>query len=133
MPVIYQGYISRQDLKRNPEVLYLFGDNDARHGMGGQAKEMRGEPNAVGVRTKSKPSRVENAFWSDDGIELHAASILEDLEPVVEHLENGGIVVIPMNGLGTGYSEMAKRCPKTLQYLQVALEELATIKSEPRT
>lgn len=42
-------YIKRQDLKSNPNTQYLFGDNLKRSGFGGQAKEMRGEPNAIGI------------------------------------------------------------------------------------
>ena len=53
--IIYQKFIYRSDLKANPSVLYLFGDNLQRVGLGGQAKEMRGEPNAVGIATKKAP------------------------------------------------------------------------------
>lgn len=38
--------ITRDKIKENLEVLYLFGDNIIRKGLGGQAKEMRGEDNA---------------------------------------------------------------------------------------
>jgi hypothetical protein len=47
--------IYRRDLRANPESLYLFGDNTKRVGIGGQAREMRGEPNAVGIATKNAP------------------------------------------------------------------------------
>jgi hypothetical protein len=63
MPVLRQKWITRDDLRANPNVLYLFGDNERREGLGGQAKEMRGEPNAIGVRTKASPSKHETAFW----------------------------------------------------------------------
>ena len=33
--------ITRDKIKENPDVLYLFGDNLLRKGLGGQAKEMR--------------------------------------------------------------------------------------------
>ena len=32
--------IKRDKLKSNPDILYLFGDNLLRKGLGGQAKEM---------------------------------------------------------------------------------------------
>ena len=59
MPVIYQKRICRDDLRRNPNAVYIFGDNEARTGLGGQAREMRGEPNAMGIATKRSP----HEFW----------------------------------------------------------------------
>lgn len=53
MIVLHQKFIFREDLQANPDVYYLFGDNVERRGLGGQAKEMRGEPNAIGVATKA--------------------------------------------------------------------------------
>jgi len=49
MPILYQDQIKRDDLRAHPDRIYLFGDNVARQGRGGQAKEMRGEPNALGI------------------------------------------------------------------------------------
>jgi hypothetical protein len=42
MPILYQHRIYRMDLIANPNILYVFGDNTKRVGMGGQAGEMRG-------------------------------------------------------------------------------------------
>jgi hypothetical protein len=124
MPVIYQKIIKREDLKANPSVLYLFGDNEVRQGFGGQAKEMRGEPNAVGVATKRFPNMDENAFWSDDNYKSNTAIILHDLFKARRHLSAGGLVVIPLDGLGTGASQMPQRCPDTFKYLR---EQLSTL------
>ena len=52
MLVIRQKFIQRIDIQCNRHCLYLFGDNLDRQGMGGQAKEMRGEPNSFGIATK---------------------------------------------------------------------------------
>ena len=60
-----QKFITRADLQANPKRLYLFGDNVMRAGLGGQAKEMRGEPNAVGVATKKAPHRGHLAYFTD--------------------------------------------------------------------
>jgi len=62
MIIIKQHKIYRKDLKNNPDVLYLFGDNLVQKGFGGQAKEMRGEPNAEGIPTKKLPSMEAKAF-----------------------------------------------------------------------
>ncbi|MFO1061108.1 MAG: hypothetical protein U1E53_29590 [Dongiaceae bacterium] len=126
--IIYQKRILREDLRANPSVLYAFGDNDERRGQGGQAGEMRGEPNAIGVRTKKRPSREDAAYWSDADYAANCASLDEDLAPVVTRLGQGGPVVLPLDGLGTGMSDMPNRCPRTFAYLQRRLAELAAIK-----
>ena len=58
--------ITRDKVKENPDVLYLFGDNLLRKGLGGQAKEMRGEPNTLGIVSKKYPSNNKDSFYTDD-------------------------------------------------------------------
>ena len=122
--IIRQSRIYREDLQANRGVLYLFGDNQERVGLGGQAKEMRGEPNAVGVATKKRPTNEDSAFFTDDELVANRISIYDDLEPVREHLRAGGIVVVPLDGLGTGLSDMPNRCPQTFAYLERQLARL---------
>lgn len=112
MPIVFQKFIYREDLVANRNIIYLFGDNMERKGFGGQAKEMRGEPNAVGVATKKKPSMFEDSFFSDDDFDLFEERWMDDIEPVLKHLDLGGLVVIPLDGLGTGLSELPQRAPK---------------------
>lgn len=66
MPVMTQKFIFRSDLRTNPTIKYLFDDNLVRRGYGGQAKEMRDGPNAIGVATKATPSNRPGEFLSDD-------------------------------------------------------------------
>ncbi len=129
MPILYQKFINREDLRKNPTVLYLFGDNDERAGIGrnNQATEMRGEPNAVGVRTKRAPRGDADAFWSDRDFERNCAKIEEDLTRAKAHLRRGGILVIPLDGIGTGFAQMEKRCPKTFNVLRQSLDSLHVI------
>lgn len=126
MPVIKQKMIYRYQLKKNPKVLYLFGDNDKRVGYGGQAKEMRDEPNAVGVRTKWAPGMEDHEFFSDVNLMMNKMMIMSDLTRAIDHLKAGGIVVIPEDGLGTGLSQLPKRAPLTNAYL---VETLKTLES----
>lgn len=118
MPIIFQHRIYRSDLKNNPNVKYLFGDNEARSGLGGQARECRGEPNAIGIATKSKPSMAKDAFWTDDDYERCAAIIRSDFGPAIDHLKSGGIVICPSDGLGTGLSELPERAPRLLEVIR---------------
>lgn len=126
MPVITQKFIFRSDLQNNPDVLYLFGDNLQRRGYGGQAKEMRGEPNAVGIATKNAPGMKPGDFFSDEDITLRYR-IDDDLAPAYQHLRKGGLLVIPEDGLGTGLSQLPTRAPELDAYLKQELERLRRI------
>lgn len=127
MPIITQKFIFRSDLRSNPTVKYLFGDNTVRKGYGGQAKEMRDEPNAIGVATKTTPTSGSNAYFSDANFEDNMEIIEADLAPAIDHLRGGGILVIPEDGLGTGLSELPQRAPQTNAALVKMLEELARV------
>lgn len=118
MPLIYQKMIVRADLQRNPQVLYVFGDNLQRTGFGGQAKEMRGEPNAIGVATKRAPGRRDCDYFSDDDLAFNELSIYSDLKEVMDALARGRVVVWPADGLGTGLSQLPTRAPQTWDYLE---------------
>lgn len=100
--IIYQWRIHRTDLQLNPGVTYVFGDNMARYGLGGQAKEMRGEPNAFGIATLWRPGvpfevtdfLVAMMEWRQK------ARYLKDL------IDAGRTVVFPAEGIGTGFAFM---------------------------
>jgi hypothetical protein len=49
-------------------------DSVQRHGLAGQAKEMRGEPNAIGVATKRAPSTNPKAFFDDSPVPIPSAA-----------------------------------------------------------
>ena len=114
-----QHRIYRADLKQNRKTLYVFGDNNERTGFGGQAKEMRGEPNAIGVRTKMKASHTSGSYMTDEELPSNLEKIFVDFMPIVSHLHQGGDVVFPTDGLGTGLAELSTRAPKTLEFLRV--------------
>lgn len=116
----YRTWITRKDLKREPEKVFLFGDNLQRKGFGGQAKEMRGEPNAIGIVTKKKPSNSPDAFLSDDDYESNCDIIDADFAQIPREK----IIVIPASGIGTGLARMVEKAPRTFEYLQRKLKEL---------
>lgn len=116
-----RDWISRENLKAEPNTLFVFGDNDLRKGLGGQAKSMRGEANAVGVRTKAKPSMALDAFWTDASYDANVAKIDEDFAKIEAH---NGPIVIPSAGLGTGLSKLAEKAPRTAKYLEAKIAAL---------
>jgi len=125
MPVMLQDWITREDLKNNPDRYYLFGDNLKRAGLGGQAGAMRGEPNAIGVATKNGPSMNGIDMWIEDGHNSHQfiEILKKELAPVEALLEQNYIIVIPSDGLGTGLSKLPENAPETHQWLNERLFE----------
>jgi hypothetical protein len=124
MPIIFQSQIIRADLRSNPNAVYLFGDNEQRRGLGGQAGEMRGEPNAIGIRTKRAPSNVKASFWIEGDLPgQHAPShfvamVESDFAPIRPMLARGVVVIIPADGLGTGLARLPELAPVTFQYIR---------------
>lgn len=129
MPVLRQKMIYSSDLRNNPDVLYVFGDNVERVGIGGQAREMRGEPNAHGVATKWTPGHGNSDYFYDAQIVKVKQIIDKDFAEVVNALEHGAIVVIPEDGLGTGLSKLNITAPKVLAYIEEWIEKLKRITS----
>lgn len=123
---IFQKRIYREDLKANPDVIYLFGDNLLEVGMGGQAGEMRGEPNAVGIPTKKAPGMGDEDFFTDDEFDYNKAMIDVNIEQVIikRTVLAATAVVIPLDGLGTGLAELDIRAPRTFAYLEERIRAL---------
>jgi len=123
--IIFQYRIYRSDLQLNPHVYYCFGDNDDRVGFGGQAKEIRGESNSIGIRTKKSPGHSTEDFYTDEAFDECARKIDEDFAKVEVHLKGGRVVVFPTEGFGTGLSELKKYAPKLLEYIEETMVRLA--------
>lgn len=111
MPLIYQKLILRSDLRANPNQIYVFGDNIERRGLRGQAAEMRGEPNAVGIPTKWFPKLSPKAFFWDRQREEIFPLLEQDYQTVLDHLKHGKTVVWPADGIGTGLSQLPVYAP----------------------
>ncbi len=120
----------RTELRNNFNTLYVFGDNMAERGFGGQARECRGEPNAIGIPTKWQPSMTPDSFFDDD--------IFEEVKPTIDgaflelsgHLRKGGAIVWPRNGVGTGLARLEEKAPVIFKYIQDSLEQLENICNE---
>ncbi len=108
MPIKLQKWIRRSDLQANRETLYVFGDNIRRVGYGGQAKEMRGEPNAIGIPTKWSPG-----IYASDA---QALTFIREWVTCFENLDYylgaiHGDVIWPEDGIGTGLAAMETHAP----------------------
>ena len=110
-------WIARADLRAEPAALFIFGDNLARIGLGGQAKAMRGEPNAVGLPTKRSPW----VFFTDKDLGLVMVENLEPLERLRNHLLLGRKLVVPLHGIGTGLAELRQHAPLIALYYDTVM------------
>jgi hypothetical protein len=116
-----KGKIIRATLRANPDKIFLFGDNLAGEGRGGQAREMRGEPNAVGIPTKKRPKMFVGSFFNDAEYEANCAA----MDAAFAKIPAGAHVIVPAAGLGTGLAQLPERAPRTFEYLKKRLEEIA--------
>lgn len=130
MPLMFQEMILRTDMQAHPERLYVFGDNMQRWGKGGQAEEMRGEPNAIGIVTKKEPRRYDAAYMTDAEFEKNVAAMKVDFEKVWAALRAGKEVVFPTAAIGGDRAQLETRAPRTYAALQGFLKETRRIARE---
>lgn len=105
---------------KNPHCLFVFGDNQERVGMGGQAI-IRNCHNAIGICTKKS---IMHAMRDDEYIQ-NQVSIDKDIMSIKKSVEDNGytFIVFPSSGLGWGRAYMQTACPKTALYLSQRLLE----------
>lgn len=116
VPIRYVKWISRDLVQSEPEARFVFGDNARRIGYGGQAKAMRDEPNAIGIATKRSPSMMPQDFFADKRLD-DFTTMTTDLSFVQQALDEGRDVYVPVDGLGTGLSQLPDRAPKLYKVL----------------
>lgn len=113
MLIIRQSFITRSDLKANPQIRYVFGDNLTKKGLGGQAAEMRGEPNAYGISTKASPTEFAqdtfDMFMQFEAVWDAEFATLLHYSP--SYSLNDLIIVFPLRGIGTGLAAMSSKAP----------------------
>lgn len=117
-------FITRAMARAEPLTLFVFGDNMARAGYGGQAKELRGEQNAIGIPTKNGP----HVFFSDADFAQAKVAIDDAFMQLYRQLARGGKIVWPADGIGTGLAQLQTKAPTIWVYLEtsrIALEMIA--------
>jgi len=102
---------TRAYIKEHPDWLFVFGDNLARSGLGGQAAEARGEPNAIGIATKLRPSMDPGAFLTDAYYDEWFAAERTTMRRLMEASSNGRTIIWPLDGIGTGLARLEKNAP----------------------
>jgi hypothetical protein len=132
--VLRPKFIARSDVRSRPDARFVFGDNMERRGFRGQAKEMRGEPNAVGVPTKWKPDRAPASYFSDSDFDKVRVAIDSAFRLLRDACNGGADIVIPADGIGTGLADLPNRAPRIHRYIEkhiAALEAASAKAHEP--
>lgn len=111
--IIEYDWYTKEIIRSNPKVLFVFGDNTIRSGLGGQAKVCRGESNVFGIATKKAPYSFFDGGL-DDWIVL-----LSDLSSLMK-LAKRYPIGWPRDGVGTGLAELDKRCPDMFKLIEHA-------------
>ncbi|MEK0325899.1 MAG: hypothetical protein QQN63_09370 [Nitrosopumilus sp.] len=123
MIIVLRKY-HRLDIQNNRWMTFAFGDNDTRSGYGGQARACRDEENTIGIRTKKAPNMLKNAFYTDKEFAENIGKIDRDLDKLAALLKEGGLVVFPKNGFGTGAALLRSKAPDTFLHLNNRMREL---------
>lgn len=97
--------------------LFVFGDNLARYGKGGQAV-IRSEVNAIGIPTKRLPAMNNESFFNDKQDEFEA---VEHWISLIAKLSETKDIVFPKGGLGTGLANMQECSPKLFNHMNTLL------------
>jgi hypothetical protein len=113
---IFDGFWNLNDIKKSPDKIFVFGDNNARVGKGGQAI-IRDLPNSIGIRTKKGPSSKSVAYYTDLEYEINCLNILEDILKIKSLHLNGKTIVFSKGGYGTGLASLKEKAPKTYHFL----------------
>lgn len=128
MIVYVHGNIKREHIARFREVSFVFGDNLRREGYGGQAREFRGEPNAVGIYTKVLPSRNSGSYFSDEQYDYFATRMDESFYPLL----TAKIIAVPVidktakqTSMGTGLALLDIKAPRLYAHMIDRLEQIA--------
>ncbi|MGI8543293.1 MAG: DUF488 family protein, N3 subclade, partial [Aridibacter sp.] len=112
--------ITREDVRINKDKIFLFGDNLAGKGFGGQAKEMRGEENSRGIPTKKAPNNNHGSFFTDKEFAVNIKAVDEAFGKIPPNKT----IVIPKAGIGTGLAKLAENAPQTFAYLNKKFAEV---------
>jgi hypothetical protein len=100
-------HITRDLVRSRPDEFFVFGDNMARQGFGGQAAAMRGEPNSIGVATLYAPG---DRFRRGDPIAL--MEVMNDLQCIADLLMQGKTINVPTNLPGSGIANLSTIWPE---------------------
>ncbi|SRR6266481_6947072 len=124
MPIKEMKLYTREHIQNNKTIIFVFGDNLERRGLGGQAAACRGESNTIGIPTKHSPQRYTAAYFTDEDYDTVKPTLDEEFSKIKGHLNLKRTIIFPEDGIGTGLAELPKRAPKIYNYIQYNIYQL---------
>jgi len=127
--IIYKGFWNTDVCRKYNDYLFIYGDNDANFGEGGQAI-IRKCYNALGIPTKKYPNNNPLSFYTDDNYESNCKKIKRAVINIIRISSkfNYRGIVFPEKGFGTGLAKLNIYAPKTLRYLNTIIQYCFGIK-----
>jgi len=113
---VFKGFWSVEDVIKSPNKIFIYGDNDLRTGLGGQAI-IRNESNTLGIRTKKKPTHEKDAYYTDKEFDSNKKKIVQDINKILDELLFGTTIIFSEGGYGTDRAKLKEKAPKTYQFL----------------
>ena len=113
--VIIRELYSPELVRSHPKVVFVYGDNMAGRGKGGQAV-VRDEENVFGIPTKRDPRTHFSDLPDERGALIEAVEVLTSIAK--DHT-----LVFPEGGIGTGLAELGRRSPRIKEELDNLLLE----------
>ena len=95
--------ITREFLRDNPNIIFVFGDNEGRVGYGGAAA-LRDEPNTYGFVTKKDLGEAEPNFMPDEYISVFVEEALRLRQKIAENQDK----MFYISRLGAGLANKFK-------------------------
>lgn len=96
--------ITKEYLQRNPNHIFVFGDNFLRKGFAGAAL-LRKEPNTYGFVTKKYPSNEDKSFFKPEEYREIFLKELQKLELEIKKTPNNLWLISPIgSGLANKYN-----------------------------
>lgn len=114
---VYSGYWTVNTCINDPKSLYIFGDNDIKKGLGGQAI-IRNCKNSIGIPTKKLPNNNSNSFYTDKEYENNCNKIIKAVDKIIIKAKNYDELTFPEDGFGTGLAKLPEKAPKTAKFLE---------------
>jgi|SRR6185312_6574036 len=123
---IYHDVAQIVDCRRQPQILFVFGDNMLGFGRAGQAC-IRGEANAFGIPTKRAPGHAPVDYFSDKDAAPETPArrrIDAEFTTLLAALRGGATVSFPRAGIGTGLAQLPQRAPAVAALIAEWVERL---------
>lgn len=124
---IHKGFWTRDQVARDVESVYVFGDNAA------DALDLyipkstqaciRGLTNVRGLTTKKDRHWNESSFLSNDDLPIFIVLLEATIELIKLDSAKGKTIVFPEQGIGTGKAMLREKAPACWEYLCKRLKE----------